>query len=294
VFHRYLSDEFVTKLLSEPFWQNVVANPALQPEIRHDAITIYCRGSGLIRDLRLDGNRWVAWTHPKFVPVKAQHAQRIELHCDDAQGLMFASAPTPLPPANMSVDTIAAYEPRLPKRLEDVLKDAIIRHSGNTILDQEVAFADSQSERDRVDLCVCLPEKNSLALIEIKRIHDKRLVERNGVVEVISQLAAYKTRLQNQRKELLEAYQEVVRLKRRLGLGNRLKSVPEDGPAEILMKPILLIGGCSDSQVDDIKARRGAWAPLIQGLPEVSAELILCGESCRLVTGNYRHTLCFD
>lgn len=294
MFRRSLSDEFVSRLGAAPFWPNVVANPALQPEVRSDAVTVYCRGSGLIRDLRLDAGRWVAWTHPAFVPVRSAQGQRLELRCDGPGGLTFSLAPTPLPPGLLSEGAVAAYLARLPGRPEDVLKDAIIRHPGNTVLDQEVAFADSQSERDRVDLCAYLAEKAAAALVEVKRIDDGRLVQRDGAIEVIAQLAAYAARLETQGPELLRAYQEVVRLKRRLGLGGRLGSVPEGGPARFLPKPVLVIVGCSDADVDEIKGGRGRWAPLVRDLPAVSAALVLCGDSCKLVAGRFRHTLVFE
>ena len=293
MFRRSLSDEFVSRLCAAPFWPNVVSNPELQPEIRDGTITIYCRGSGLVRDLRLDGGRWAAWTHPTFVPAGAREPGRLELRCDDPSGLTFAVPPTAVPPGLLSAEAVSAYRARLPARPEDVLKDAIVRHPGNAVLGQEVAFADSRSDRDRVDLCAYLGDAQAAALVEIKRIEDARLAPKDGAVEVIAQLAAYGRRLATQGAELLAAFQAVVQLKRRLGLGGRLGTVPEGGPARFLAKPLLVIGGCAGADVEEIREGRGRWAPLLRDLPGVAAGLILCGEACKLVARPNRHTLVF-
>lgn len=295
MFRRSLSEKFVDRLRVAPFWPNVVANTALQPEIRDEYVTIYCRGSGLIQDLRLDGDRWTARTHATFIPVEPTQGRYLELRCDNGLGLQFSAPPTPRSPALLSDETLTAFLGCLPKKPEDILKDAIIRHEGNQILDQEIAFADSSEDRDRVDLCAFLPDQEAMALVEIKRIEDERLLDKNGQVEVIAQLGAYAARLSKESIEILAAYQNVVRLKRLLGLGDRLRQVPEDGPISFLAKPMLVIGGCTDPDVDEIKMGHGRWASLVRGLPEVSSGLILCGKSCKLVLDRrFRNVRCFD
>lgn len=294
MFRRSLSDVFVERLCAAPFWANVVGNPLLQPEIREEAVTIYCRGNGLVRDLRLEDGGWVARTHPAFVPVVPVKGETLELRGNPSGGLTFAVQPDPLPPGLLSEETVRSYLTRLPSRPEDVLKDVIIQRRENMILDQEVAFADSRTERDRVDLCAYLAEPKAAVLVEIKRIDDDRLYEKNGAVEVIAQLTAYVRRLESHRDELLQAYRDVVRLKRSLGLGGRLGSVPEDGPGRFLPKPILVIGGCSAAVVEEIKAGLGPWAPLIQQLPTVAAALILCRTTCKLTMVRHSHVMNFD
>lgn len=294
MFSRSLSAGFVSRLCAAPFWPNVIQNRFIHPEIRNESVTLYCRGSALIRDLRLDGDRWIARTHPTFIPLQSARGHDLELKCDDGNGFSFVVPPLPLSPALLSAETFAAYTARLPERSEDLLKDAIICHEGNAILDQEVAFADTQSERDRVDLCAYIPGSNALALVEIKLIKDARLQPKNGEIEVISQLNAYSERLFNQGSEILDAYRDVVRLKRRLGLERGLKSVPDNGPQSFLPKPLLVIGGCTDRDIGEIKAGNGRWDALMRELPAVSTSVILCGGPCKLVLGRYGHTLCFD
>jgi hypothetical protein len=295
MFRRSLSDVFVERLCAAPFWVNVIGNPLLQPEIRQESVTVYCRGSGLVRDLRLQQGGWVARTHPSFVPV-ASERDSVELRCDDSAGFTFVNEPKALPPGVLSASTLAAYMQRLPDRPEDLIKDAIVRHTGNVILDQEVAFADSATERDRVDVCAYLPDQNALVLVEIKRKDDARLFSPDGLSlpEVITQLSGYRARLQSQAEEVMPAYREVVRLKRRLGLGSRLGSLPEGGPIDYLHRPILVVGECSDKDIEAIRSGQGKWEPLLRALPEVASCLILCGTTCKLTMGRHRHVVNFD
>ncbi len=121
-----------------------------------------------------------------------------------------------------------------------------------------------------------------LVFAEVKRKEDSRLFVPKSRPKVIDQLARYCDRIRRHPDDILSAYREVARLKRTLGLEERLSKLPEDGPADLLDKPVLVIGNCSRSDVRSIKNGEDEWEPLMSNLPEV-AGLILCGEDgCRL------------
>ena len=131
-------------------------------------------------------------------------------------------------------------------------------------------------------------------VVEVKRRDDTRLFKPDGAPEVLDQLAAYSRRLEAERAAVLDSYRIVVAAKRRLGMGERLKSVPIDGVADLLTKPVLVIGNCSRADVKAIKEKRDEWEPLMTGLPAVAAGLILCGsDGCRLALSAGPQTLLF-
>lgn len=293
MFRRSLPDALVAALAANPFWSNVVSNRELHPEIRDGHLTVYCCGRGLMRELCLQNGQLTARLHQNFVPLRTGARTEVDVVFDTSSGFQFVTPPEPLSLGWATPDTFAAYRSRLPVDPEARLVDAIVRHPDNAVLDQEAAFADTRSDRDRVDLVCWLGERQLLAFVEVKRIEDTRLLERGGPPEILDQLTRYCTRLAAEREGILSAYQEVVRLKRRLGLGVRFPAVPDTGPTALLPKPILVIGGCSEPEVARIRLGQGEWGPMIAGLPAVAAGLILCGERCKLVLGNYSHTLCF-
>ena len=125
---------------------------------------------------------------------------------------------------------------------------------------------------------------NCLAFVEVKGIHDTRLEPgANDLPEVIDQLQRYGRRIEQQRAVILEDYQRVVALKGRLGLAERLSGVPSNGPTSLLRKPVLVIGHCTHDDVQAIVGCHEKWVPLMDGIREFAAGLILCGRAgCRL------------
>lgn len=130
--------------------------------------------------------------------------------------------------------------------------------------------------------------------VEVKRKDDARLLQPKEHPEALYQLSAYCRRIQNYRTEFMSAYRKVAVWKRELGLGGRLSQLPVDGPLELLDKPILVIGNCSSTDVQQIKNAEGEWGTLMTGLKTVAAGLILCGTNgCRLNLKNGPQTISF-
>ena len=166
---------------------------------------------------------------------------------------------------------------------ESDLIQKIICREENQVLDQEVAFQDQDTARDKIDLCNFDTGLQKLTFIEVKQVDDARLLARRGPPEVLEQLRAYGCRLKQQHDEILRAYQRATVLKRQLGLQKRLLQIPPEGPQSLLEKPILVIGNCTSNDVSQILSGNDQWQPLWDGLKDVAAGLILCGfDGCRL------------
>lgn len=297
MFRRFLPEELINALLRQPFWANLIADRQLAPEIRDGHLTVYYRGGALLQSLRLDGpSSLAAEVHPKYVPVRASRSS-VRLTWRE-NGFAFADEVEAMPLGSAVMDVLAAYKEEMAKALlkrpEAEVVQQIIERTENTILDQEIAFQEPGLPRDKIDLCHYDAGLRKLVFVEVKRVDDDRLLKPEGRPEVLGQLAAYTQRLEPNRPLVLEAYRTVVTCKRKLGLAEWLKSVPEGGAADLLTRPVLVIGNCSAADVKAIKSKADGWAPLMAGLPSVAAGLILCGNrGCRLALVQGPQTIVF-
>jgi hypothetical protein len=105
------------------------------------------------------------------------------------------------------------------------------------------------------------------------------MAEDDQIPEVVQQLQRACLWIEQQRAEIQEDYEQVVCLKRRLGLTERLTGVPTNGPAALLKKPVLVIGNCQKKKMQAILARQKKWVPLLDGIKNYAAGLILCGNA---------------
>lgn len=286
MFRRNLPESLVQLLRNNPFWNNLLLDRTLRPEIRDDHITVYYRGGALIRKLQRDGDRLVGEIHPKYIPVQSSGSS-VGLTWGE-QGFAFQNPLQPLPMGLGLAPTLRAYKTQMEGVLSDFpegeLVQEILMRTENQILDQEIAFQDQT--RDRIDLVHFDTKIKKLVMVEVKRLDDARLRSRDGQTppEVLGQLRDYIQRIDNHNDQLLTAYNTVHALKRQLGLGHQIEQVPES-ITEIHPKPLLVIGHCSRADVQAILGNPASeeWQPLLKGLPEVAAGLILCGNNgCRL------------
>ena len=178
---------------------------------------------------------------------------------------------------------------------EGIIDQSVLERPENCVVDQEIEFQASGEPRDKVDLCHFDAALQKLVFVEVKRRDDTRIFSKpDGQPEVLSQLKAYGDQLRTHRSGILAAYREVVTLKRRLGLGARLSSIPPDGPDDLLEKPVLVIGGCSHDDVRAIKSRDAEWLPLLSNLSGVAAGFIFAGnDGCRLALTPGTQTIVF-
>lgn len=300
MFRRYLAPQTIGLLKGSRLWMNLVADAELQPEIRDDSVTVYYRGGALLRNLKVLDGSLVADVHPKFVPMPSIETRTyVRLTGTADQGLAFVDSLAPLCIGAAESSVLAAYKDVMDQVLhsfpEGQVVQAICARPESQIVDQEIAFQETDDSRDKIDLCHFDDGLGKLVFVEVKRVEDRRLVCPELGPETIDQLHAYCDRLRCNRDAILALYRQVVGWKRELGLGDRLSKVPLGGPADLLDKPVLVIGNCSRSDVRAIKEGVPKWAPMMNRLKEVAAGLILCGDDgCCLNLVKGRQTLVFD
>lgn len=281
LFRRHLSSEFVQALKSNPFWARVCSDRQLQPEIRNNVVTIYYCGQALVRELRIRNGRLSASVHHKFVPLqKTSPSVYLPLTWNGATGFVFEEKLQPQLLSNGSSEVLKNCK-RLMKfeaGPEDVLQQNIITNARNLILDQQIEFPGMGS--NKIDLCHFDPSIARVVFVEIKRKEDLRLFGPGEEPEVIGQLRSYAEIIRGQEEFIMNGLAAVIRLKRELGLDSRLTGVPDDGLC-LELKPLLVIGNCTDQDVQQIRRARqqgnGSWSSLWKHLDKVACGLIACG-----------------
>lgn len=278
MFRRQLSDNLVNALNLAPFWTQIIADGELHPEIRDNKVTVYYSGCAIMRELNLKHEQLTCTVNLRHVPFTTNGQVRLASTMD--RGLQFDVTPQAMPLGFGTSNVISAYKVAAKVTPEKRMLGAVLKHPSNegVFVDQEIAFSGNERNDDRIDLCYFDCGLEKLAFVEIKRVDDKRLQTCGGSPpEVLTQLQNYSTRFVTEGPEILQAYRHTIDLKRRLGLFARVSKIPDQSPRELLKRPILAIGGCSDQTVRDILNAEGSWKPLVEGLPAVAAGLHLFG-----------------
>lgn len=281
------------------FLSQIIGDPELHPEIRDNAITVYYRGKAVIKDLILRDGLVSACIHYKYVPISRPGSDYVSL-VHGRSGFQFAQPLAPLPLERLDTRTLCEYKRmmRSDGRNEECrIIHAITCRPGNIIVDQEVKFQDSDARiSDKIDICSYDTHLECLAMVEVKGIHDPRLLPgQNEIPEVIDQLANYRIRLVQHCACLAETFTRVVKMKRAIGLRDRLVGVPEEVELELLAKPVLVIGNCTAVEAEAILRGEGKWEPLLHALRGVASGLIVCGQAgARLRLDNGPQRVTFD
>jgi hypothetical protein len=267
------------------FLKAMIADPELHPEIRNNSLTVYYRGAALIRDLRVSGNEFTASVNYKYIPIRTPERPSSVPLVSTNGSLDFDCDPHALAIGQSNRDVLTAYK-RMIRSVhrsspECKIVHEIVCRTKNLIVDQEIEFQQpGESSPDKIDICHYDSVLNCLAFVEVKGLHDGRLYSKTrDLPEVVDQLRRYRERIAEDRKRTSKALQNVVAIKRQLGLKGRLKGVPANEPLRLLRKPVLLIGDCTRSDVQQIINGRGTWKPLVDALGDEAAGLILCGKS---------------
>jgi len=276
---RQLSDDLVKALVEAPFWRRIIEDKELHPEIRDDRVTVYYSGCAIMRELNYQGGQLKCSVSLQHVPFENITSHEAKLLCTVQHGLKFEAPLEALPLGLGDERVIGLYKKAVRVRPEQKLLGAVLNHQNNAgiVIDQEIAFPGNTG---RIDLCYFDRELQKLAFVEIKRFADPRLLSCGGMApEVLTQLKTYAEFFAAERECILESFRQAIKSKRDLGLGERVCNIPKGNPTDLLMKPILAIGGCDKKVAESILNGDDRWRPLMNGLRKFAAGLYLFGNA---------------
>jgi len=290
---RQLPDQWIEN--PPAFLANLTSDPELFLEIRDNSITVYYRGKAVIRNLCIRDGQICGSIHYRYIPITRPDSRYVSVALGES-GFEYMPPVGPISLGFLSAEVLAEIKLTVrstnPGKEGGVIQGAVMRPE-NQIVDQEIKFQDAGYRvADKIDICIFDQHVNGFSMVEVKGILDNRLIATDGSVpEVINQMQRYRVRIEANAACLVEAFVHIVKLKRELGLRDRLSEIPEAVPRKIVDRPLLVIGGCSKIDVDEILAAEGRWQPLMDHLPKVASGLILCGTTgarLQLATGPQR------
>src|ERR1035438_2511590 len=137
---------------------------------------------------------------------------------------------------------------------EKKIQSKLVEKNRNTLLDVEIAFSESGAMIDanngnvtgsgntRIDLVNYDKNENALVFIELKQIFDGRLYsDSKGRKEVNDQIKKYKAFAKDHEAEIIKTYNDVIEVKRELGLLPKDSALWAAKTERVEPKPILAI-----------------------------------------------------
>lgn len=301
---RYISPKLIDRLNKCAFWQNIIGDPDLHPEIRNDKITVYYRASAFLHELRLSKGDLVAGVSRAYIPLEDEEdggRSEVDVHVGGRGLVSFERKLRAVELGSATREIRDAFKRRIRevqgKHAEGAIVQAMCDPKKNTIVDQEVSFVDEggsvdKAKADKIDLCCYEPAVNKFVFVEVKRLDDKRMrAGRDTEAEVIGQLRGYGQRIKKGLAHLPKVFEDVVRLKRAIGMRERYDAVPEEGGVGIVEKPALVVGNCSSDVIRRILSGDQPDFPKIDEIAKVASALFLCrdnGCTIRMVNGAYQ------
>jgi len=269
-------------------WQDIVANPDFTPEIRDGSVTVFCCNRHFLHEWRLEDGRLTARMHHEHVPVcPPDSGPFFNLVWDNPKESHVRETPEVLMPSGGHPRDLEIFKRRMQSMAgqKDHVQHFVVTNSANQILDQWINFSTQptprQAKANLIDLCYYDPSLEKIVFAEVKHADHLLPVTGSYVPDMMSNLKSHGDWLVSQEAEIIEQYERVVRLKRDLGLGDRLARVPSGKKLELLCKPVLIIGGLEwskfksfpDPTSDEIIGTK--WEQILRSLPDVAAGLII-------------------
>jgi hypothetical protein len=250
----------VEELASErhPWWKRLVeisrSDRDINIQVRGSYLNVYCKMGNLLK-IYMQGKQVACKVHYKYL-VGAHTPEYVEAFptgsdiavrqrsCDMVSSILDD---TNFRIVKQNISTYAGEEKKIQSRLVEKNKESIV--------DVEIAFSDSEVLADnedgntRIDIANFDKNRKFLVFIELKQIFDPRLYSS----EMNEQIRKYTRFAEKHEPHLLEAYRNVLKVKRALGVisdGDYLASADFQ---RVEHKPILAIAGYNQALIDWMK-----------------------------------------
>lgn len=245
---------------NHPWWDRLVqlshSDRDINIQVRGSYLNVYCKMGNLLK-IYMQGKRVACKVHYKYL-VGAHTSEYVEAFpsgddiavsqktCDMVSSILDEKN---FRLVKQNISTYAGEEKKIQSRLVEKNKD--------TLIDVEIAFSDSEVLADsedgntRIDIANYDKNRKCLVFVELKQIFDPRLYSS----EMNDQIRKYVAFAKKHEAHLLEAYNEVLQVKKALGViteGAYLASVDIQ---RVEHKPILAIAGYNQALIDGMEER---------------------------------------
>ncbi len=248
------------------WWNRLVElshnDPEINIQVRGDYLSVYSRMGSLLK-ICLEGNSVVCRIHYKYL-IGSNFPEYVDVK-PAGEDLAVTLPTCKLVTSILEGDNLKRIKSNIAACADEEkrFQSKLVEKNRNTLLDAEIAFNDSGTETDpeednapdrydtRIDLVNYDKNRNMLVFIELKQVFDSRLYSSlKGLKEVNDQIAKYTAFAMSREKEIIRAYNNVIEVKRVLGLlpdDSSLKSVTIE---RVQPKPILAIAAYDQDIID--------------------------------------------
>lgn len=266
-------DPLVQELASgkHEWWNTLVKrshkDPDLNVQVRGKYLSIYCRMGNLLK-IEFKNKKVVCSLHYKYLIGNRRHEYvDVTPHGKD----LAVSVPScDLVTSILDEKNFRRVKANITALTgeEKCIQSKLVNHNRKTLLDAEIAFNDSGAMTDaeedkasggnktRIDLVNHDKKRKQLVFIELKQIFDERLYSNSkGFKEVNDQIAKYTAFAKKHEAKLIEAYNDVIEVKRELGLLPNDSALWSAKIERVELKPILAIAAYNQDIITAMKSR---------------------------------------
>ena len=260
---------------SPQWWNNLKSDPEIYIDVRKDNyLNVYYNGGSI---MKLEGSKkYKAQIHYEYIPL---HKDSDYLPYEFQDENIDFREHKPIKINNFSNVALEKIKKRIrkfnPNNSEKGIQGHYVVSNNRSSKNKDGFFIDTEFMYDnlRVDMIwVDLKSKN-IALVELKTIGDERLyVDKSQTQETIDkQLKKYYEFARKSKNTLIQYFNQVYSIKRDLGLLPSFAKEQSLENYELIQKPILLVGDCTNEWIkknaDDINnnIKDVAFGSLYQG-----------------------------
>jgi len=242
-----------------PWWKRLVeisrTDRDINIQVRGTYLNVYCKMGNLLK-IYMQGKKVACDVHYKYLvgAYSPEYVKVFPTGDDIALQKSCDMVPSILDDKNFrivkqNISTYAGEEKRIQSRLVEKNKE--------TILDVEIAFSDSEVLADsedgstRIDIANLDKNPHCLVFVELKQIFDSRLYSS----EMNEQIRKYVRFAKKHEPHLLDAYRNVLKVKRALGVISDGDYLASADIQRVEHKPILAIAGYNQALIDGMKDR---------------------------------------
>jgi hypothetical protein len=253
-------------------WWTTLVNRSLKDrelniQVRGNYLSVYSRMGSLLT-IRLKKKEVVCSIHYKYL-IASRRSEYVDV-VPSGKDLSVSLPSCGLVTSILEEDNFKRIKSNIARLAgeEKSIQSKLVEKNRNTLLDAEIAFNESGTETDpeednapgrfktRIDLVNYDKNRNSLVFVELKQVFDSRLYSNSkGFKEVNEQIAKYTAFAKDHKKELIDAYNDAIEVKEKLGLlpsDSVLKSARIE---RVEPKPILAIAAYNQDIIDAMKDR---------------------------------------
>jgi len=227
------------------WWENLKENENISIQIRkNNKIDVYYKGGAILGNLVYKKKAFSARIHNKYIPLKNDKGYKsLILNNNDVK---LASKFEPIGFSNFESEKLKLIMDRVEKHYGSESEKAI--QFGLVTCDPYIIDAEFQFDKSlRIDLVRLDVNSKKIVFIEIKTIDDSRLFSEPGKnsKNIFHQLKKYHEFANTNKKDLLDYYGKVLKIKINLGIAKpKIRDLTLDG-WQIEPRPLLAFGDCT-------------------------------------------------